>query len=388
LTIGSGSQSLVEIAKNAILIGRTTALRATTSEMNLYAEDRGYGAGFWGESDDSSSVNVSAHNEVLIDDGVNVTGNDGVGLQATFAGVDTYAYSFARVTGLFGHLSSSADNTTTLNSEVVADPRTNSADPRAQITAGPRNDDYTFTNSGTHEVHAGDTVRFADGRQYQYLGSTANIDLGAADYSNTNLWKLDNLRHPTDLTAGAAALDHLALFVATTNQINRIDRNADYSKRALASGGSHGDTNNNQARTVTWNADVHIFSGQSPELEIDANGVITKAGNVDVNDSATAGESATKKSGLIKSGTIVVNNITNDDPGQAYFDDSGDASGSGSVSISGSGGSWDFSDTFRQVLITNHSSKTLKINNIDVVNTTVNPLVDLNGKSVPLTFAL
>src|SRR5205807_1288701 len=136
LSINPTSQSLVEIGENAIVIARSAALRATTSRMSLYAEDKGYGAGFWGESDDSSNVTVNALNKVLIDDGASITGYEGVDLQATFAGVDTFAYSFARVTGLFGHLSSSADNTTNLTSNVVADPRTVAADPRAKIKIG------------------------------------------------------------------------------------------------------------------------------------------------------------------------------------------------------------------------------------------------------------
>ena len=40
------------------------------------------------------------------------------------------------------------------------------------------------------------------------------------------------------------------------------------------------------------------------------------------------------------------------------------------------------------MLITNHWNDPLKINNIDVVNTTVNPCVDLKGPNVSLTFAL
>ena len=76
---------LICFGKNAIVIARSVALRATTSRMSLYAEDKGYGAGFWGESDDSSNVTVNALNKVLIDDGASITGYEGVDLQATFA---------------------------------------------------------------------------------------------------------------------------------------------------------------------------------------------------------------------------------------------------------------------------------------------------------------
>ena len=141
----------------------------------------------------------------------------------------------------------------------------------------------------------------------------------------------------------------------------------------------------NQTRTVNWNADVHIL-GQSPELVIGANGEILKAVNVSVRTAANAQQT----SGTIAAGEaeVFVNDLRNSSSGQVYFNDAGDAVGTGTVSISGSGSTWDFSDTYRQVLITNHSNKTLRINNIDVVNTVANPLVDLNGRNVSLTFAI
>ncbi|MGB7963803.1 MAG: hypothetical protein WCF12_12730, partial [Propionicimonas sp.] len=255
-----------------------------------------------------------------------------------YSSVKTDAHSYAKVAGLFGWLSSTANNTTTLNSRVVADPRT--LTERASVTAGPRaaNDPY-----------------------------------------------LENPDDATLLTASpSATLDHLALFVDVTNSGIVIDRSASHTKRALAGGGDHGSLNNNQTRTINWNADVHGFSGQSPELEIRADGRIDKAVNVSVR---TATDPA-QTSGTITDPSIFVNDIRNDDPAQVFFDVSGSASGTGSIGISGSGSTWDFSDTFRQVLITNRSALPLTINNIDVVNTTEKPLVDLKSTSVTLEFAL
>ena len=335
LRVTNGSRSLVNIGDNAIVIADTLALSALTTEMDLRTEARGIGAGFVGVSKDNSTLNANAQNRVLIGSGANLTGYDGVDIAAKFTGVDTFAYSFAKVMGLFGYLESNANNTTTLTSTVVADPRT--ASPRAQITAGPRN--------------AGDT----------------------------------NLSHPSGDTG---ALDHLALYVDTTNQITRIDHDNPYSKRALAGGGSGGDVTNVQQRTVTWNADTHIFSGQSPELVIDENGVITTATNLSVRTSENPNQTSGQ---IVSEDEIFVNDIGNDDPGQAFFDnriDAGRYAGTGTLSIGGSGGTWEFSDTFRQVLITNYSNMRLRINDIDVVNSAGNPLVELRGPNVPLTFRL
>jgi hypothetical protein len=347
VTVTDGSSSRVDIGENAIVIGRTVALRALTTQLSIYAEAKGYGAGFVGVSKNNANIKIGdsdtaagVQTHVELGSGSRVTGYDGVDMVSRFSGVDTYADTFGQVTGLFGYVEANANNDTTLKSFVVADPRDSASKPRALVTAGPR------------------------------------------------LLTDPNLAHPTDPTPGLGAdgqLARLALYVQATNGINRIGRDADTSKRALAGGGSSGDTDNRQTRRVNWNADVDIFAGQSPELEIDANGVIRKAVNVSVKTS----ENANQTSGPIQSeDVIVVNDIGNRNPGQVYFNNAGDPTGNGTVQIGGSGSRWTFSDTYRQVLITNLWNKPLQINNIDVVNTTGNPLVDLNGKNVSLTFAL
>ena len=331
MTISSDSQSLVDLGNNAIIIADTAALRATTTHVDLDTEAKGYGAGFVGISDASATISAQALNRTRIGSGASLTGYNGVDLAANFSDVDTYSYSYAKVTGLFGDVDSDANNTTTLTSRVIADPRT--LTPRAQVTAGPRS------------------------------ANDPNLDNPSGD---------------------TGALPRLALYVNTTNSSIDISADADHTKRALATGGSDTDVDNNQTRTIQWNADVHVFSGQSPELVISDTGKIDKAVNISVKTAANANQT----SGTIASteSEIFVNDIVNDDPGQVYFNDAGDASGSGSTGISGSGSAWDFSDTYSRVLITNNWDKPLKINNIDVVNTTANPLVDLNGKAVSLTF--
>ena len=77
--------------------------------------------------------------------------------------------------------------------------------------------------------------------------------------STSPLWEKDFLDHPT---GDADALNNLALYVNTTNHSVSIAADASHKKRALAAGGSEEVVENNQMRTITWMADVHIFSGE------------------------------------------------------------------------------------------------------------------------------
>ncbi|MFZ0530531.1 MAG: hypothetical protein WAL91_08355, partial [Propionicimonas sp.] len=78
--------------------------------------------------------------------------------------------------------------------------------------------DYEYTsNSGTQSLAFGDRVRVADdhaeaavaGRVYQWMGTTENVDLGAAttDYADFELWKELT---PTNLVNAAVGYDDLA----------------------------------------------------------------------------------------------------------------------------------------------------------------------------------
>src|SRR6185295_14547851 len=93
-------------------------------------------------------------------------------------------------------------------------------------------------------------------------------------------------------------------------------------------------------QSIDFGANVLILSGRNPELIVGDTGVIDKAINLSVND--VAGGMPTRTSGQIVDNTIRVNNIANVDPGQVFFT----TGGTGSGSISGSGGTWEFRDTF------------------------------------------
>ncbi|MCL5281661.1 MAG: hypothetical protein M1376_17320 [Planctomycetes bacterium] len=459
-------QSLVVLYPGAVVIAGTVALRATTSNMDVHADAKGYGAGFVGVSKDWADIDIVAVNFVLLNSGSSLTGYHGVDLEATFNNVDTFAYCYAKVAGLFGALDSDAKNTTTLSSMVMTL-------PLAQITAGPRVNGDTASNqidalipglkvaiasgalagnvyeyvgaeqTGPFDLDLlpyedadewrrvevlpsedsegaatmvdvltpGMIVRIAGGalagNLYEYTGTTEltdsdpstpeldPFDLSVQDYS-TGSWKLvPVLDHhlATNLVGDAPpyTLDRLALYVNTTNYHVSIAGDADHKKKALASGGSDTDVDSVQGRTINWFADVHISSGQSAELVINAEGEITKAVGVSVNTAANPEQT----SGLIAESEIFVNDIGSNGSGQVYFNDAwagdkidDDDNDADTVWISGMGSTWDFSDTLGQVLITNYSDKTLKINNINVVNTTDNPWVDLNSTNISLTFAI
>lgn len=396
------SKSMVTLGDGAVVIAGTAALRATTSNMDVYADAKGYGAGFVGVSDNFADMDINAVNKVLLSSGSSLTGYRGVDLEATFNNVDTYVYSYGRVTGVFGWVDSDGNNTTTLTSSVQADPDAVTGTQRAQVTAGPRVNGET----NPYEVDAlspGMKVAIAvgglAGDVYQYIGDgqTGPFDLGLLNYMDTELWKQVTDTTTVDYVLGhhlatnvvgdattPNTLDQLALYVNTTNYNISIDADAGVKKRALAAGHADTSLNNNQERTILWNADVHISSGGGAELVIDANGNITKAVGVSVRTS----ENASQTSGQILSESeIFVNDIGSNGSGQVYFNDAwvdGDT-----VGISGSGSTWDFTDTLGRVLITNYWDKDLRVNNIDVVNAADdNPLVDLNSKYVELVFHL
>jgi hypothetical protein len=125
-----------------------------------------------------------------------------------------------------------------------------------------------------------------------------------------------------------------------------------------------------QSRTITWNANVTINSGQDPLLVIDSSGKITTADNVTVSDGTLAGP-IVPLGGFITSGTAVVHDISGAQIGQAYF------VGDNSVTNSAHNPPYPanhpyplftFDYAFRKVTIINHSANALEIHGIDVVS--------------------
>src|SRR5262249_48229131 len=269
--------------------------------------------------------------KVLLDDSATVTGFEGVDFVTRYGNPDLTKHdihiesnSFGRATGLFGFVDSTSTNNTTLNSNING---SGNGSPRAKVTAGPR------------------------------------APLGDPDDAG--------LLH--DKNGDAQFAKHLAFDVNTTNGNIDVTRPHDVSRRSLAVGSAGESGTTTITPQIDFSSDVTILAGRSPDLEIDGSGNIHRSGNVTVDDSATPGESATKTSGLIKSGTIIVNDILTQDPCAVFF--------AATNHINGSGGTWEFRDTFDHVLIKNDSGKPLQVNLINVINTTVKPIVDISTTS-------
>ena len=305
-----------EVGTAAVLSGRTILISATTPQLYDHVSGDGRGGGFVAIGTASGDIDIHTVNHVLIDGSAAVTGYEGVDFRTRFDGVDTLSHTFARATGLFGHVSSDANNSTHMDSSVTGT-------GAALVTAGPRE----------------------------------------------------------GVTAG---YDHLAFYVDTSNGSISASHTSDSSKRSLATGGDNGDGSGSlPTAVIDFSSDVRILSGLNPELVVDSGGQITTAKNVSVNDAA--GGNSNRTSGTIVDGTIRVNNIFNDDPGQVYFS----TGGTGIGQIKGSGGIWEFRDTFEYVRIINNSSKPLQVNAVNVVNTTVDPIVDLlNTNALTMTYAI
>ncbi|HMC70300.1 MAG TPA: hypothetical protein VKJ07_14185, partial [Mycobacteriales bacterium] len=231
-------------------------------------------------------------------------------------------------------------------------------------------------------------------------------DVNANAHNNTSLSSLVSTAAGALITAGPriatssltqlGALDHLALYVDTTNGPISTHTHAHASKRSLAAGGDNGNSDNGVGAGphVQFDANVLILPGPNPELVVGATGLIQKAVNVSVWDQAAG---VTRHQGdTITDSVIRVDDISNHDPGQVYMEAKPTNAGyAAPITLDGGPGDgsnvWEFRDTYAQVLITNFSTKTLQVDNIDVVNRTVQPRVSLNTDNeahLPLTFGL
>ena len=310
VTDKQGATTQVEIGAGATVTARSVALRALVPEMTVKATSKSYGAGFYSEGVDEATVEITSNAKVLLDAGAIVTGLEGVDLQATYESVDTNADSFARSTGLFGYVHAVATNDTNLASSV----------------------------SGA---------------------SGALVTAGARDASDTNL------HHPSSTTTGAT---NLAFYVELTNHVDAArtwSATADghVSKRSLA-GGSGSESAGPFLETpisVPFSSDLVLLAGAPPVLHVDGgeNGAasIAEAVGITVNDGAGRTQLT---SGAIQSASIVVNDIANPGVGDVVFR-------APAGTISGSGGTWTFPATLREVRIVNESDKPLILNDIRVV---------------------
>ena len=112
-------------------------------------------------------------------------------------------------------------------------------------------------------------------------------------------------------------------------------------------------------RSITWNADVVLQSGPSPTLVVNSDGTVTKAVNVSVDGGHGVGYAT--------GGTFQVDDIVNDDRGQAIF------KSNGSATIAETPGGYPlftFRDTYKTVTLTNESDHNMQVGQVIVANRT------------------
>jgi hypothetical protein len=219
-TINS-SPTKVEVGNSSTVTGRTVLLSATVPHLYVDAHSEGYGAGVVSFGRGTSNVNVTVPVQIRLDSNGAVTGYEGVDFVTKYGTNDpkdfhTQASSLGRSSGLFGEVEANSTNNTYLETQPAMAPIICAAG--STVTAGPRD--------------------------------------------------------PSDPAAAATGLDHLALYIDTTNG-DISDHSAPHSpqRRSLAADNSSDPKDNLQTDTdINFNSNVVILSGRSPELVIDKYG--------------------------------------------------------------------------------------------------------------------
>ena len=112
-------------------------------------------------------------------------------------------------------------------------------------------------------------------------------------------------------------------------------------------------------RSITWNADVVLQSGPSPTLVVNSDGLVTKAVNLTVDGGQGVGYNT--------GGTFKIDDIINDDRGQAMFKSNGAAT----IAETASGYPlFTFRDTYKTVRLTNESDHNMQVSKVIVANRT------------------
>ena len=153
--VGRGSRDALtetELQTGSRITGDSVRLGADVTQMFVRAESESKGGGFYSEGIDDAEVDVEAENKITLRRGATVYGLEGVDFVAKFAGVDTYADSFARSTGLFGWVSADATNNTDLTTTILGESPTGPGDHGLVIAGRARR--RTRTSLPTRHVHA------------------------------------------------------------------------------------------------------------------------------------------------------------------------------------------------------------------------------------------
>ncbi len=265
--------SLVDVGDNAVVTGNSTSFRATTADMTLYTEAKGWGAGFVGVSINNSNLTATATNTVTVGSGAK--------------------HHRLRRRRFRSHLQGHR-HLRVLVCRGAGSVRLSRVEPRQQDHAG-----FERRGRPAHDRHR--PARAGHRRPAQC----------AATRSCTSPIR------PTRASA-QRTLDHLALYVNTTNSITRIDGNGDYSRRALAAGGV--------GRRDREQAEPHASPGtptstSSPARARSSRSAPPASSPRPSTPACARARTATRPRARSLSETeIFVNDIGNNDPGQAFFD--------------------------------------------------------------------
>ncbi len=180
------------------------------------------------------------------------------------------------------------------------------------------------------------------------------------------------------------------LTVETNQNVVNFNANAPNSGGFLDFGNG-GDTNytTNLNRDIFWETRVIMLGEPNPELDVDANGNITKIVNVTVSDSNgdTYSDNPftdTHTVGQLVGTTFTVDDIIYDHGAQARFlaNNLSNVSGAPGGNVWGDLGDFEFQQTWDYVKLLNASPLNMVVNAIDVVDTANSPLIDIRVDNI------
>ena len=314
--------------------GQVTIHSDSSMDSHVYATAKGGGIGAGSNAAAVTRVDSDIANgrgtQTTVGNGATIDANT-VSLSSTVSKLKTYANSYALAGGFVAVAISKSDIDADSTVKVLIDD-----DARIKSLRGV---DITSTHVGTTGEYKRKAVPIGfipipiyEGNDSRNTNATVQAKDGA------RIQTAPRANSDTALTT-QSGYDQLALYVKAGN-------------------------------TISWDADVEISAGPSPEILIDENGVVVKAIGAVV---------------TVDGNKVIVHDISAGEGGEVLFvaptitNDTADV-GSNLKSH------FQFSDTYSGITITNQSTKDLVINNIDV-GVASEPLVDLKGNT-SLTFNL
>ena len=357
--VGADGGGGIDATGTFILAGRLVSIHATSS-LNADVESNADGGGFVSDSDAESYLEVHGATQSVVGLAADMYSN-ALSMDARWTEIDVDVEASATSGGLFGGAESEIFGTVDPSAQTILRgggstvTAVEGTDMRAEIEnldvdqdssatcvcIGESDDDNNFISS----ANITSRVRSESG---------ATLTTGPRVLPGPGVPAIDET--PLEKPAGFA---HLALFSDVDTTSN--------SSPGLSTG----------TREIDWNANLVVLAGPIPRLHISNAGKIVRAINVTVNDGQNIVDSDVDAD---NNGAFKVDDIDNADPGEVLF---------AANTIVGSGSTWDFRDSFDRVQILNESTLTVTLNDIDVLNRTVQPFVDLQLPAAPgLTFGV